>query len=200
MNKEPISVILQRILFNPLSYIHPQRIQHPLSVGDYSSKEVSAVNELLLHSLNLEYDDSNIKLSSLMQKIIRQWNQLPQVAYLIGCHALRKELTWNGAYLQLPCWVRRFMLIDIPNHNITANPIIKGRDALCNNYIMNLGYSFLVYWAHELPQSIFQRMQLLFPPMDDLVVFETKEIKPLILILALQYAKTYPNSVPSISN
>lgn len=200
MNKEPISVILQRIMFNPLSYIHPQRIPHLLNVVEPSSKEVSAVNELLLHSLNLEYDDLNIKLSSLVQKLIRQWNALPQVAYLIGCHLLRKELAWNGASLKLPDWARHFMLIDIPSHDITGYSASKGREILCNNYIMNFGYSFLAYWAHELPKSIIQRMQILFPSIDDSLIFEIEDAEPLILLMALQYAKMYPNSVPSTSN
>lgn len=200
MNKEPISFILQRIMFNPLSYIHPQRIPHLFSVVNFSSKEVSAVNELLLHSLNLEHDNLNIKLSSLAQKLIRQWNGLPQVAYLIGCHALKKELAWNGASLQLPSWARHFMLIDLPSYNLAEYSVNKGRDALCNNYIMNFGYSFLAYWARELPKPIVQRMQLLFPSIDDSLVLEKEDVEPLILILALQYAKMYPNSVPSASN
>jgi len=186
MRKLSLSDALQRVLFDPLSYLHPQRVRIPASLTVRPAARAAA-NELLLHAYRLEVRCA--ALSPLARQWVRHWNHLPQAAYLIGCHALRAELAWGGASLSLPAWTHPFTTIDLPVTQ-PAGQTVTGHDIL-----LKTGYSQLLAWASKLPEPLAQRFPLLFPFDIDTVALQPAA-DPLILTLALQHAQRYPNIPP----
>lgn len=193
MSEQQISVILQRVMFDPLSYIHPLRFQAPpYLVGNASER--AAVNELLIEAFQLEIDHINIGIDSLTRRWLRQWYQLPQVAYLIGCYSQRGNLAWQGGILELPKWSQNFINIELPNKTSTCQMILSHSD------LLQIGYTQLELWSSQLPEPLSQRYTLMFPPRVEtkLAVQQTTDL--LILTLALQYAQKYPNKLPTDTN
>lgn len=91
MNRQPLPIIWQRIIFDPLSYIHPQRLQiAPEMIVRPAAR--AAANELILAAWRLKNGEKECIQNSLTQLWLRQWRRLPQVAYLLGCHKLRADL------------------------------------------------------------------------------------------------------------
>ncbi|TFZ48660.1 type III secretion apparatus protein OrgA/MxiK [Serratia proteamaculans] len=191
MSRHSLSCSLQRVLFDPLLYLHPQRVQIPEDLASCSA-ERAAVNELLLGAFRLEA--GHIDLSPLARQWVRHWHRLPQVAYLIGCHSLRAELAWKGGLLNLPSWAITFTAIDLPTKvslNQSANiQSVPGHEAL-----MATGYARLRLWRSQLPEPLRQRFPLLFAPYVDSAAPQPAA-DSLILTLALQHAEKYPNSPP----
>lgn len=186
MHKLSLNDALQRVLFDPLSYLHPQRAQIPASLTIRPAAR-AAVNELLLHAYRLEVGCPT--LPPLARQWVRNWNHLPQAAYLIGCHALRAELAWGGKLLNLPAWAHPFTAIDLHVTPPTGQPV-TGHDIL-----LKTGYSRLLAWASTLPEPLTQRFPLLFPSCIDTVAVQPAA-DPFILTLAIQHAQRNPNIAP----
>ncbi|HCL5266587.1 TPA: oxygen-regulated invasion protein OrgA, partial [Salmonella enterica] len=53
MNRQPLSVIWQKVIFDPLSYIHPQRLQITSEMIDRPAARAAA-NELILAACQLK--------------------------------------------------------------------------------------------------------------------------------------------------
>lgn len=190
MSKPILSDALQRVLFDPLSYLHPYRVQFPANLTATSAAR-AAVNELLLSVFRLEV--CHISLDPLARQWVRHWYHLPQAAYLIGCHALRAELAWGGGALNLPDWANNFTVIALPDAISIAQPAALGHDKL-----LTAGYARLQSWTSRLPKPLAQRLPLLFPPYIDSAAPQPAA-DPLILTLALQHAQRYPNIPPMFS-
>lgn len=186
MCKLSLSDALQCVLFEPLSYLHPQRVHIPANLTVRSAAQAAA-NELLLHAYRLEVRCA--ALSPLARQWVRHWNHLPQVAYLIGCHTLRAELAWGGGGLNLPVWAHPFTTIVLP----VTQP--AGQAVTSHDILLKTGYSQLLPWASKLPEPLEQRFPLLFPSNIDTVALQPAA-DPLILTLALQHAQRYPNIPP----
>lgn len=186
MGKLSLTDALQRVLFDPLSYLHPQRVQVSANLTA-SPAARAAVNELLLRAYRLDMRCTD--LSPLARQWVRHWGHLPHAAYLIGCHTLRAELAWGGESLNLPIWAHPFTAIALPVTRPAGRPV-TGHDKL-----LKTGYSQLQAWTSQLPEPLAQRFPLLFPADIDTVALQPAA-DPLILTLALQYAQRYPNIPP----
>lgn len=189
MNKQSFPVTLQRVLFDPLSYLHPQRVRFPENLTALPAARAAA-NELLLAAFRLEVH--RLDLTLLAREWVRHWYRLPQTAYLIGCHALRAELAWEGGLLKLPVWASHFTSIALPTD---AAPCLQNID-IDNNVLMKTGYARLQAWGARLPKPLAQRFPLLFPPHIDTAPPQPAA-DPLILTLALQHAQRNPNTLPT---
>lgn len=187
MNKQPFPVTLQRVLFDPLSYLHPQRVGFPANLTAQPAARAAA-NELLLAAFCLEVHHLN--LTPLAREWVRHWYRLPQTAYLIGCHALRAELAWEGGLLNLPIWASHFTSIALPTD------AVLGLQNINNSVLMKTGYAKLQAWGAQLPKPLAQRFPLLFPPHIDAAPPQPAA-DPLILTLALQHAQRNPNTPPT---
>lgn len=191
MPRSSRSLTLQRILFDPLSYIHPYRLRLPPHLTAQPAARAAA-NELILAAFRLNSDCNEAELDAQARQCLQQWARLPQVAYLIGCHALRAELAWQGRLLQLPAWAQIFTTIDLPTNS--------GQQRICANHetLLSTGYAQLQAWRRRLPAPLAQRLQLLFPPQVDKVASHAAA-SPLILTLALQHAQRNPFPPPTAS-
>lgn len=187
MNKQPFPVTLQRVLFDPLSYLHPQRVGFPANLTARPA-ERAAANELLLAAFRLEVYPFD--LTPLAREWVRHWYRLPQTAYLIGCHTLRAQLAWEGGLLNLPVWASHFTSITFPTN------VASGLQNIDNNLLMKTGYARLQAWSSQLPKPLAQRFTLMFPTHIDTAPLQPAA-DPLILTLALQHAQRNPNNPPT---
>ncbi|MEJ8674085.1 type III secretion apparatus protein OrgA/MxiK [Chromobacterium amazonense] len=180
---------LQRVLFDPLSYLHPGRLSLTASLTEPATAR-AAVNSLLLAVFKMEHNCDDSLLDSLARQWLRHWLRLPQTAYLIGCHFLRADLAWRAGQLALPEWAHAFSTIALPTE---AAP---RQAAPSHNAILRAGYARLLPWRARLPTPLAQRLPLLFPPHVDTVTAQ-QGADPLILTLALQHAQRHPHALPT---
>lgn len=189
MNKPSFSYALQRVLFDPLSYLHPQRLRLPSNLTACSTAR-EAVNDLLLIALRLEVEVGPVELTPLAKQWIYHWYRLPQTAYLIGCHYQRAELAWKGGLFSLPTWAGSFAAL-----NLSTQVAKSAEHVVSHRELMKTGYAHLQLWNKQLPKALAQRLPLLFPTYVDTVTAQSA-VDPLILTLALQHAQIYPNTPP----
>ncbi|PRP71107.1 hypothetical protein BUE93_08495 [Chromobacterium amazonense] len=180
---------LLHVLFDPLSYLHPRRLSLPVALTA-SQQSRAAANELLLAAYQLSSDCGSLEMDAVTRQWLLHWRRLPQIAYLIGCHSLRANLTWRGGLLTLPEWAYTFITIDLPTDPAPAQPIFS------HDMLLSAGYARLQAGRKRLPLPLAQRLPLLFPPHVD-TVEATTGADPLIFALALQHAQRYSAAPPS---
>ncbi|WP_435954199.1 type III secretion apparatus protein OrgA/MxiK [Dryocola sp. BD626] len=181
----------KRVLFDPLFYLHPQRMPIPARLTN-TLQARGAVNDLLIDVYQLSVDAIDTDSDPLTRQWLTHWTRFPQVAYLLGCQMLRGELVRHGALLALPAWARGFLSV-----NLTQSESVQ-IDTFSHAVPLNLGFSCLQPWSNRLPAPLAQRFPLLFPSgVDD--VNARAPADSLILTLALQHAQKYPNSPPVAS-
>ena len=93
-----LSAQLQRVIYDPLSYIHPERIRIVPELSAQPAQR-AAVNELLIRAGRLDIcstESRYVLREPLVQHLLCQWDLLVQVAFLLGCSARRGELAWQG--------------------------------------------------------------------------------------------------------
>lgn len=191
MNRQPLPIIWQKIIFDPLSYIHPQRLQIASEMIVKPAARAAA-NELILAAWQLKTGEKESIQNSLTQLWLRQWYRLPQVAYLLGCHKLRADLARQGALLGLPDWAQTFLAM---NQGTSLSVCGKAPN---HRFLLSVGYAQLNALSEFLPESLAQRFPLLFP----LFIKEASKqdaVQMSILLLALQYAQKYPNFIPDFA-
>ena len=181
------SALLQRVVFDPLSYIHPQRtgivpelIMRPA--------QRAAVNELLIRAGQLDTctcENPHLLQEPVVQHLLCQWDSLVQVAFLLGCSTRRRELAWRGQFFRLPEWGRLFLQVNLP---VPAPEIAEN----VHGGLLCTGYSLLQGSIRHLPRFLTQRVSLLFPPQAECAL-SSSPVDPLMLLLAFQYAKRYPD-------
>ncbi|EPE0972890.1 oxygen-regulated invasion protein OrgA [Salmonella bongori] len=191
MNRQSLSIIWQKVIFDPLSYIHPQRLQIASEMIVRPAARAAA-NELILAALQLKIEEKENIQNSLTQLWLRQWHRLPQIAYLLGCHKLRADLARQGALLKLPDWAQAFLAM----HQGTSLSVCD--KAPNHRFLLSVGYGQLNALNKCLPESLAQRFPLLFPPFIEEAA-KQDAVEMSILLLALQYAQKYPNSVPAFA-
>ncbi|AJQ75268.1 Oxygen-regulated invasion protein OrgA [Salmonella enterica subsp. enterica serovar Montevideo str. USDA-ARS-USMARC-1903] len=152
----------------------------------------AAANELILAAWRLKNGEKECIQNSLTQLWLRQWRRLPQVAYLLGCHKLRADLARQGALLGLPDWAQAFLAM----HQGTSLSVCN--KAPNHRFLLSVGYAQLNALNEFLPESLAQRFPLLFPPFIE-EASKQDAVEMSILLLALQYAQKYPNSVPAFA-
>ncbi|UTH74118.1 type III secretion apparatus protein OrgA/MxiK [Chromobacterium sp. IIBBL 290-4] len=177
------------IVFDPLSYISPQRLALPPGLANPQSRAI--VNDMLIDAYSLDTRLSGSEISNPAQKFLRHWPRLPQAAYLMGCQTLRAELLRQGAILRLPVWAQAFARLPLGTAPGRASGSrVSHRDLTC------AGYLHLLRWRDWLPPALAQRLPLLFPPMVDRLA-ATGQADAQLLTLALQQAGRHPFAPPS---
>ncbi|MGL5758798.1 type III secretion apparatus protein OrgA/MxiK [Plesiomonas sp.] len=181
---------LQRVLFDPLSYLHPARINLATRLLQPASARAAA-NELVLAIYQLDTNDMPT-ISNRQQRLwLNHWWRLPQTAYLLGCHSQKEQLARQGGWLQLPTWARHFAAINIPS------ALDHPSNARCTQLtLLHAGYSQLLAWSETLPYALAQRLPLLFTPELDRLSPLPARADPLLLTLALQHAQRNPQPLP----
>ncbi|AVG16922.1 type III secretion apparatus protein OrgA/MxiK [Chromobacterium vaccinii] len=187
-----LSPQVRAILFDPLSYLHPQRLRLPAALD--TPRQRAVVNDMLISGHRLDNHWPAGPLNSATRQFLRHWPLLPQAAYLIGCQALRAALGWQGGLLRLPAWAQDFaaMRLNPPSGIAPSRPV-------SHNDLLRAGYSRVLAWKPELPSALAQRLPLPFPPIVDDAPAAPGAPDTLLLTLALQYAQRHPHVPPADS-
>ncbi|MFQ6283759.1 type III secretion apparatus protein OrgA/MxiK [Yersinia enterocolitica] len=181
---------LDKILYDPFSYIHPQRLRLN---NDLISTPIcrSIVNTLIFDIFQLT--DADIKINVQDKFWIQNWYNLPQIAFLIGCHINREKLMWKGRILSIPIEARGYLKIA---PSIFHNDLSLTLEYFTHYDILNMGFSVLMKYIDRLPVSLRQRFPLLFPDCIDKI--DTKfTVNPFLLRVISKYVETNKFSMPS---
>lgn len=179
----------QRILAEPLDYLHAQRLSVP--TGFEAPDARSLLNQIVLEGLQLQGPWPATPLTGVASVWVRQWRQMPRVASLIGCWRLFPRLARGGLLQQLPESLRRFASycpgprISLP---IQASlPLIQQIEAA--------GFNALSSWSDHVPALLLERLALQFSPqvIDLHRQWPVAEPDPALFFLAVQHARLHPN-------
>lgn len=180
---------LDTILFNPLSWMHPQRLT--LKRGFDGIAQRSIINDMIIWAHGWSTERPVLAETGLAEHFIHQWEHLPQVALLIACQRHRAALSRQGRIMSLPAWVRRFAQLDIVD---SAAPLsLMPWEPLT---LIAWGKDELAACGQQLPEALRQRISLLFPLHMDRDDAASRQISPnpLLIKLAFQHAKRDPDT------
>ncbi|WP_213990339.1 type III secretion apparatus protein OrgA/MxiK [Sodalis sp. dw_96] len=180
---------LDTILFDPLSWMHPQRLA--LKPGFTDVRQRSIINDMIIEAHGWSTERPVLPEIGLVSHFVHQWRLLPQVALLTACQRHRAALTRQGRLLSLPVWLRRFAQLNIVN---SAAAITTSSWEL--QTLLAWGKYELAVCGQPLPEAIRQRISLLFPPDPDRDdnAWVRLSPNPLLIKLAFQYAKRNPDT------
>ncbi|QRX82155.1 hypothetical protein [Glaciimonas sp. PAMC28666] len=143
------------ILYDPLSYIHPERLC--LAELFASPRQRGIVNDILIRQLGLP-DEVGFSASIPERQLVLNWWLLPYISTLIGAQLLKSELGWQGNTLRLSNSVRFFLTRQICQ---TASSV-KGCKMTPED-VQIVGLQHLLLWQRHASKSLTKRMALLFP-------------------------------------
>lgn len=178
---------LRRILAEPLDYLHPQRLDVPPGFDSPDARRV--LNRILLEGLVQHGPWPPLTLVA--QQWIRQWQQLPDIARLMGAWRLFPQLARGAALQQLPRRLRQFA---------TCRPGLRASlplepSALPLQQVEAAGFNALSSFSGFLPPSLFERLPLQFSPhvVDLHAQWPVADPDTTLFFLAVQHARLHPN-------
>lgn len=178
---------LEAILFDPLSWMHPQRLT--LTPGLSGARQRSIINDMIIASQGWSVATPLLTPGWLARQCVDQWHRLPQVALLIACQRHRALLARQGRIRLLPAWVRAFAelaIVESVASACVAQPTL--------GTLLFWGKNELLSGGELLPTVLSQRIALLFSPALDREneARAASPDSPLLIKLAFQYAKRNP--------
>lgn len=169
---------VQKIIYNPLSYIHKERLDIPCDLIT-TARARSAANEFIIELYKL--DKSIASWGNDVYYWINLWDVLPQITYLLGYHMFGC-FKWCGDTLRVPDWVKHFSFKSDTNIRLNLKRPKEEKEL----YIK--GYEYLSCACQTLPLSLRQRISLLFPDyVDEVNPADKTDI--LLLTMVVQYVK-----------
>lgn len=190
----------QSVIYNPLGYIHPQRLS--LQAGFEAPAQRAAINAMLLRRYRLEATPIASEQAAAAGLLLKHWFRLPQIALLLGCQRLRLSLARRGALLRLPLWAQSFAglpLLPQTGPDLAPDAVHASHDD--HGVLLRHGMQQLGIALGPLPAALAQRMPLMFAPAFDATaapVCTAEETRTpahsLTLTMAIQHVKRYPAS------
>ncbi|WP_161539908.1 type III secretion apparatus protein OrgA/MxiK [Glaciimonas sp. PCH181] len=190
--------LLQTVIFDPLSYIHPVHFMLPTTFDN--AMQHAIINRMLIDHYQLCSELPVIASGSRDQVFLKYWSQLPQLAYLLACQRFRVALSRGGKLLNLPHWARSFAMLPLPLSNDT--PMSVG--VLNTTTLLKYGLTDLLSHCRGLTPTMRQRLPLLFPfivktkttmlpaPLPILAPAAKAGSGDILFTLALQHVKKIP--------
>ena len=156
-----MNLALRKIIYDPISYIHPQRVS--LNNTPINNPVLRSItNEMILLQYNLSVEHFNLN-SSLIY-YINNWNLLPLICLLSGCHFYRERFAERGFFYKVPDVLRDY-LSAIP---LEINEKARYKPGIANYHnIITCGFSTLLPYIRQQPLAMQQRFNLLFPDFVD---------------------------------
>ncbi|MDB5774610.1 MAG: type secretion apparatus protein OrgA/MxiK [Herbaspirillum sp.] len=189
-----VSTHLRTVMFDPVSYIHPLRLQLPAAFNN--PRRRSIVNRMLLDHYDLSEKEPRLVPGGIDHLLVNHWQHLPRLALLLGCQRFRSALLHRGLLLKLPAWARSFAVL--PLHAAASNsPTQRRYDGVLDEGILRAyGLSALLRHCRSCAPALKQRIPLLFPAPAMRTEEIPAEIYPtendnILLILAIQHVKKF---------
>ena len=192
------STLLQTVMFDPLSYIHPVHFMLPTAFDNATQHAI--INRMLIDHYQLSSELPVIAAGSRDHVFLKHWSQLPRLAYLLACQRFRVALSRGGKLLGLPHWARSFAMLPLPLSQDKPMPV----GVLNSTTLLEYGLADLLSHCRGLDPTLRQRLPLLFPfivkttatmlpaPLPILAPTAKTESGDILFTLALQHVKKFP--------
>lgn len=179
----------QRILAEPLSYLHPQRLCLPTEFEGDEARSV--LDRILLEGLGLDALRPATPMTVVGNLWVRHWRQLPCIARLMGAYRLMPALAQGAALLRLPVSLRQFASYSFGSRS--ALPIES--QAVFMEQVEAAGLNALWSWHEHVPLPLLERLALQFPEpvVRSYRQWPMTEPDPALFFLAVQHARHSPN-------
>jgi type III secretion system OrgA/MxiK family protein len=180
---------LQRILAEPLSYLHPQRLSVPAGFDGPEARNL--LNRIVLEGLELQGPWPSTPLTAVASQWVRHWRQLPYIARLMGAYRLMPDLARGAALLGLPLPLRRFAGCNLG----TRSGLPIGCSPVSVEQVEAAGLNALCGWHEQVPPMLLERLTLQFsePIVRLHRQWPVTEPDTALFFLAVQHARLYPN-------
>lgn len=179
---------LQVILAEPLSYLHPLRLQVP---AGFETPEVrKQLNLMVLEGLELQGPWPSTPLSPMAHQWVGHWRQLPYIASLMGAYLLMPALSRGAGWRRLPLSLRRFAGYSLgPRSRLPID-----HQPVTSDCVEAAGLNALWSWHAQVPHVLLQRLVLQF---SEAVVSQHRqwpvpEPDTALFFMAVQHARRYP--------
>jgi type III secretion system OrgA/MxiK family protein len=185
----PCAERLQRILAEPLDYLHVERLRIP--AGFEGAEARRALNQIVLEGLASEGPWPAAPLGTVADHWVQQWHQLPYIASLMGAWRLFPDLARGGALQQLPASLRRFASCSVGARvGLPVEP-----SSLSMRQVEAAGFNALCGWSEHIPTLLLERLSLQFAPqvVDLHRQWPVAEPDAALFFLAVQHARLHPN-------
>lgn len=179
---------LQRILTEPLGYLHPQRLVVPAGFEGIEAR--SLLNRIVLEGLQMQGPWPSTALTGVAKQWVRHWRQLPYIALLMGAYRLKPGLARGGALRCLPMAVRRFA-----NYRLgPRSELWMENSAVSVERVEAAGLNALWSWHGQVPPFLLERLALQFtePVVRLQRQWPVTKPDPTLFFLAVQHARLYP--------
>jgi len=177
----------QRILDQPLDYVHAGRLQLPLAI-DLPAVH-AALNPFIVQGLPAEHGTPVFQQNG--EVLIHHWRVLPRVARLLGAYLQLGFLARGAALRELDASQRAFAACELGERS--ATPVHS--ELLLQERLAALGLNTLLDWRGSLPDALIERLLLQFSP--DVVALQSQipaqRPRPSLIVLAVQHARFYPH-------
>jgi type III secretion system OrgA/MxiK family protein len=189
---------LQTVMFDPLSYIHPERFALPARLD--AARQHAIINRMLLDHYRLSSCVPRAAPGSLDHLLAQHWELLPQLAYLLACQRFRVALLRGGRLLKVPAWARSFAILPLQR----PDDADAAADTLGSTALLEHGLVELLSRCRHAAPALQQRIPLLFPSFGKTTALPppcaTTQGGNSLLILALQHVKSFSGSttIPTI--
>ncbi|MEB0140402.1 MULTISPECIES: type III secretion apparatus protein OrgA/MxiK [unclassified Undibacterium] len=180
-----VSSRLRTVIYNPLSYIHTQRLMLPAQLQ--KSAQLALINRILIDHYQLSCVTPDVKPGSLDQLLLNNWSELPYAAYLLACHQQRNSLARAGRLLRLPAWARSFALLPLSERLFPAeNNDVRSCE---HAFLMQAGLQSLALLCEPASIALQQRIPLLFASSPIAPAITATRAHFSLLLIALQHVK-----------
>jgi len=178
----------QRIISDPVSWIHPSRTGLPDLCCEGIPRGI--INKNLVRQFSLDEDNSLITEGSIAQAVIDNWYLLREAAWNMACQRYRAWILHDESQGFLTPKVRSFMMLNI----IPAE--LYGREKVDEIKMWQLAYAELLPLHSLLPEAVIKRLRLLFPAGIREVSTENKSgFDSVFFFMAIQHAKKFTVSL-----
>jgi len=172
---------VQRILYDPVSWIHP----HRFPVSDNFSSEIcqAVLNDIIFEEFKLSTNCVDLN-NSRERYIISHWALLPGAALMAACHRYRANLARSGLITKLDKATQQFSLSCLIESKSHAH------EKLSRQALAQLACQEAMAFSCSLSRSIRERVPLLFPLSPVTSNGEVyNDCDELLFRMAIQYAK-----------
>jgi type III secretion system OrgA/MxiK family protein len=179
---------LQKILGEPLGYLHPQRLIVPAEFEGVEAQNV--LNRIVLEGLEPQGPWPSMPMTGVVKQWVRHWRHLPNIALLMGASRLMPDLARGAALRWLPVSVRRFASCALAAR---GDLLIKSSsDSL--EQVEAAGLNALWSWHAQVPSMLLERLALQFtePVVRLHRQWPVKKPDPILFFLAVQHARLHP--------
>lgn len=174
------------VLYDPASYIHPQRMMVPVGAG---RALLTLLNQQILLTYQLPLLGGGIRECAIATRLIADWACLRAAAGLLGAKLARGYLVRSGRLADASLRTRRFVALPIPC--LSVDPPLSLSKA---EQLEAVGAAYLKCLLPSLPAAVAARLSLPFAPgvWSALSLPTGSVLDPSLLYFALDYAKTDP--------